>query len=50
MGKLLLKMYSETVPIANSLLATANAYYAYPEETYEMKPIEFEQIFWHALP
>lgn len=43
-------MLSRNIPAATSLLATNNAYYAYPDESYDLAPVEFEKIFWHALP
>jgi hypothetical protein len=42
-------MFKRTVSTVAFAQAT-NAYYAYPGESYNMKAIEFEKIFEHALP
>ena len=42
-------MFNKIVPTA-ALAVTANAYEPFHGESYELEPIEFEDIFKHALP
>jgi hypothetical protein len=42
-------MFNKIVPTA-ALAVTANAYEQFHGDSYELQPIEFEDIFEHALP